>query len=944
MSNNHSLLDSIEPALKQVIVITGTGLPDGPETNPLSMADPTIDVPINGGAVGTNFPVVNNYLQIGLQFRVLKPTKFCGCRLWLPAEEIAVSTQKTVWLWDLKGIAKAADILTPTLVQGWNEVHLQDCDQIVLSPGDYVVSTVFHAAFPRRNFFYQSPIAIGDFAQAILGVFDDSNNQPSGVIPTMTFEFTSYYVDVLLKSTGADVSVNVHEHVEHYPTFKENFNLDGSITDFLVKGTYQDTRVMAYTDKESVNVGETVDIHGSSDSPGNVEIEIIRVGYYGGEGGKVVDTTTVPFTNQTSQETLTAPDSNIATLLVKRCRWNIVYTYNVPVDAITGVYYIRLTCVGGDNDGAQNHASFVVRNDAITGDILVKINTNTFAAYNDYGHFSFYSADPVTFKNNFTPKVSKDRPNWLIHVQRWELCTIYWLERMGYRVSYCTDQDIHEKGEAYLYQFKIHLSSGHDEYWTKKQYDSVFNAVNAGLNIILLGANAAYWVGRYEDNNRTYCVYKESVKGFDPNTILIHDPIEPTCRPLDSLLLKSPTENPNNRYPESRLWGVMYTNNGDNAGFDYRINANQVDTFVLPAGAVYSGLEDPLFEGTGFEDGDILPNCAGYEIDHISNSWMPEIKSGTQFRILNECLNTTDYVLQPGAFEPNWGIGWRSDPEHDGWVWTAPTQNNFPAGCAQKLWRVGQTVYFERPNGAKCFASGHVMTPYCLAPSYMRELFSEGVSKESNAFGRLLQNVITSMNVWGAYGLLEVTEGADLPDLIAEERTPQSFMLRAVSAQKPCVPTEVNTYLSGNGVLRGSCTAINEATEYRWQYSKNGVAFTGDRMTIANTVQWPTLDTGSYHIRVQAINRAGESAYSEASAAVNITLRVQALSKLEAGTRFTPGGLSGQSPGVKIFTIREKRVDGSMLIFDETRQLELDWSVEVVNSYLFVQIVQKECG
>ncbi|MBV8887352.1 MAG: hypothetical protein JO235_25615 [Chroococcidiopsidaceae cyanobacterium CP_BM_RX_35] len=939
--DNSNLETPVGPAFKQVVVIASTGIPDGPETNPLSTADPTVDTPINGGVVTANATVTKNYLQIGLQFRVLKPVKFCGCRLWLPAEEIAVSTQKTVWLWDLKRTAKAADIVTPTLVQGWNQVHLKDADQIVLAPGDYIVSTVFQSAYPARNYFYQSgPIAIGDFAQAIMGVFDDANNRPNGVIPTMTFESTSYYVDVLLKSTGVTVSVNVHEHVENYPTFKENFQLDPSITNYLVNSAYLDDRVIAYTDKESVNVGETVNIQGSAKIPGNVQIEIIRVGYYGGQGGKVVvDPVTIPFTDQTSAETLTAPDGNINTQSVKRCQWNTVYSYTVPTDAIPGVYYILLTCLDGSNAGAQNYAFFVVRNDAIAGDILVKINTNAYAAYNQYGGFSFY----IPGGDNITPKVSKDRPtgSWsgINNVQRWELCTIYWLERMGYRVSYCTDQDVYEKGEAYLSQFKVHLSSGHDEYWTKKQYNEVFNAVNnEGLNLVLLSANAAYWVGRYEDNDRTYCVYKNSVHWYDPNTTLITDPSGPTCRPRDSLLLRSPIENPNNRYPETKLWGVAYTNDELPQGFDYCINANQVDTFPLPANAVYSSLEDPLFEGTGFKDGDILPNCAGYEHDHIAVSWMPNIKDGTQFRILNECATTDS--LQPGVLEPNWGVDWRPDPEHDGWVWTGITQDNFPSGCDQKLWLVGQTVYFERPNSAKCFASGHINTPCCLAPSYMRETNASGAPKESNAFSRLLQNVFTSMNVWGAYGPVEVIEGTKLPGLIAEKIALVPHVPTAATAQKPHVPTAVTARSSGNGILRGSCAAITEATHYKWQYSKDNAAFTGDRSTITNTVKWSALDAGSYHIRVQAINRGGESAYSEPSFTVNFTLRAQALSKLKVGVTFTLGP-TGETHSEYRYEILERRADGSMVILDEAKQLKREWSAEIVNSYLFVDVVEE---
>jgi hypothetical protein len=55
----------------------------------------------------------------------------------------------------------------------------------------------------------------------------------------------------------------------------------------------------------------------------------------------------------------------------------------------------------------------------------------------------------------------------------------YWLEQHGYDVTYCANEDVHRSLET-ITQCKVFLSVGHDEYWSRKQYDHCMEAVKKG--------------------------------------------------------------------------------------------------------------------------------------------------------------------------------------------------------------------------------------------------------------------------------------------------------------------------------------------------------------------------------------------------------------------------------------------------------------------------------
>ena len=59
----------------------------------------------------------------------------------------------------------------------------------------------------------------------------------------------------------------------------------------------------------------------------------------------------------------------------------------------------------------------------------------------------------------------------------------YWLERQGYDVTYCGNEDVHDSLDT-VARCKAFLSVGHDEYWTRRQYDHCMEAVKRGVRCV----------------------------------------------------------------------------------------------------------------------------------------------------------------------------------------------------------------------------------------------------------------------------------------------------------------------------------------------------------------------------------------------------------------------------------------------------------------------------
>src|SRR5262249_16445601 len=127
----------------------------------------------------------------------------------------------------------------------------------------------------------------------------------------------------------------------------------------------------------------------------------------------------------------------------------------------------------------------------------------TWQAYNKWpDNFSLYTNDRKDGKVLVSGvKVSYDRP-YGKYVQildnplsqgsgeflLWELPLAYWMEGLGFDVTYCSNHCIHA-GREWLTGGRALLSVGHDEYWRRQQFDHVSAAVKAGVNVAFLSGN-----------------------------------------------------------------------------------------------------------------------------------------------------------------------------------------------------------------------------------------------------------------------------------------------------------------------------------------------------------------------------------------------------------------------------------------------------------------------
>ena len=286
-----------------------------------------------------------------------------------------------------------------------------------------------------------------------------------------------------------------------------------------------DLSLQGFATDISVNKGQTVsfkiNITGTNK---NYSIKIYRLGYYQGNGARLI-TTLGPFLGVTQP----APVTNAPTGLNDCGNWSSSASWAVPASAVSGIYIARL--IRSDNGGAS-HIVFIVRDDAANADILYKTSDATWQAYNAYGGNSLYLGTTPGFPNGHATKVSYNRPfitrnggggggvaeDWLFNA---EYPMIRWLERNGYYVSYSTDVDMDRNATPITpAKNKVILSVGHDEYWSLAERNKFEAARNAGVHLAFFSGNEVYWKTRWENsidgNNtayRTLVCYKEGTLG-----------------------------------------------------------------------------------------------------------------------------------------------------------------------------------------------------------------------------------------------------------------------------------------------------------------------------------------------------------------------------------------------------------------------------------------------
>ncbi len=333
--------------------------------------------------------------------------------------------------------------------------------------------------------------------------------------------------------------------------------------------------IKGYASATSVEAGQQITLFASVRPVQQLKIDIYRLGWYGGSGGRLmVGETWLPGITQRA-----CPIDWVTGLRV--CDWLPTLRFTIPSNWVSGLYLAVLT----NDHHFQNGIPFVVRADASSAPLLYVQPVTTYQAYNTWpthaGGRSLYGAAKVSF----------DRPYANSGVGRYffdfEQPFAAWLERAGYDVTYATSIDLDQQGAALLLRHRVMVTAGHDEYWTAGMRTAATTARDLGTSLAFFAANNIYWQARLEPASdgrpdRVLVCYRSATLDPEPSPAL------KTVRWRDAPVSQ----------PEQSLLGAQYTN-----------------MVAGRAAWVVSGADNWVYRGTGLSNGQRIANLVWGESD-----------------------------------------------------------------------------------------------------------------------------------------------------------------------------------------------------------------------------------------------------------------------------------------------------------------------------------------
>lgn len=271
------------------------------------------------------------------------------------------------------------------------------------------------------------------------------------------------------------------------------------------KDKFRSPIIEGYASRTSISAGETISFFVSTNNPGKATLDIYRLGYYAGKGGRFFKQLG-PF-DVSKQETPVVGEQRL-----RECNWKESASLTIPKDWLSGVYVAKIS---SNQHRYQSYIVFIIK-DNRKADFMFQCSDNTWQAYNQWPDgYSLYTNDRQDKKVLVSGvKVSFDRP-YGKYVQifdnplsqgsgeflLWEFPLAFWMEKEGYDLTYCSNSDIHSNPDE-LNRVKVFLSVGHDEYWSLEQFRNVKNSVDNGVNAAFLSGNSVCFVTPYSPSSK----------------------------------------------------------------------------------------------------------------------------------------------------------------------------------------------------------------------------------------------------------------------------------------------------------------------------------------------------------------------------------------------------------------------------------------------------------
>jgi hypothetical protein len=365
-------------------------------------------------------------------------------------------------------------------------------------------------------------------------------------------------------------------------------------TEWMLKNTRVDPKtkyrcpwIEGYCSHTSIRAGDTLQIMVSTNPPSPFTIDLYRLGYYGGKGGRHLQQLG-PFQGKTQ------PDPEIGEERLRECRWEPATKLTIAKDWPSGVYLGKLTA---EREKLQSYIIFIVRDDRAC-DFLFQCSDSTWSAYNRWpGQWSLYDDGKKEWYCGPEVRVSWDRPygkycqvvdaplsqgsgEFLL----WEFPLAFWMEKQGYDVSYMSNVDTHRDAKGLL-RTKGWLSVGHDEYWSLEMFNNVKAAVAAGVNVAFFSSDTCWGLIPFMPSSTDA-----------PHRIITRIG---QFGPLEEAALRD--------FPEFKKFKKFAPSEGA------LIGARNVYPYTGGADWICTQEKHWIYAGTGMKNGDRIPGLIGWE-------------------------------------------------------------------------------------------------------------------------------------------------------------------------------------------------------------------------------------------------------------------------------------------------------------------------------------------
>ena len=454
---------------------------------------------------------------------------------------------------------------------------------------------------------------------------------------------------VVTTTTTATTSTTIVTTGEQSPAIVAENEKPGTTAWKLYPGD-DATVVQGFAGTTYAQEGQSVSLYITSSAPRYV-VQAYRMGYYGGDGARLV-------WQSAPQVGVQQPSCSLDTSvnMVSCANWSTSLTVPITAAFVPGDYLFKLVA-------AKLSASYIpltIWDPTSTATYVVMNRPLVEQGWNTYGGYDFYAGqgsciiDQISYPVcNRARVVSFDRPyatgagasDFLTN----EYPLVELMEKEGLNVTYITDITLSEHPSLLLHHTVL-LSLDHDESWTLADRQAVATATSHGVNVVYFGAAAMVRHVRLEPSalgaDRQEVDYRNAGE----------DPLNNGTEPLQV------TSNTWGDPPAD--WSPLGQIGNQYSGY---LNIGTLVPMTVTGASTW------LMAGTGLHNGQSIPNAVGSDIDHsIASTGNPSTL---------EVLNHSPVPTSTGTFS--------------GQTWNGTTYTDI--------------VYFTYPSGAGVLDTGNII-------------------------------------------------------------------------------------------------------------------------------------------------------------------------------------------------------------------------------------------